>query len=196
MFIAPSEQQLDLARRVGVEYQPRELLRSFFDRCRAQGITWEDLCQQGLPTQYHFDEHKPLAAAVQTDDHYFRVAQYLRLSRKSIARAGVELISVTPVSRLNDDFPFLPVKQAITRILQDVGNPGSETTRGRYTRPETRRPACLGPMKDFRPHFWQPKSSSPQLPPSPEPQRRTAQPIAPHEFLKSRDIEIPINEIA
>lgn len=104
--------------------------------------------------QYHFDESKPLAAAIQTDLHYFRVAQYLRLSRRAMALAGLDLISVTPGSRLNDYFPYQSVDTVAKHVATEVGDPEQETTRGLYTEQVQRMPPGLGPMRDYKPHHW------------------------------------------
>lgn len=154
MFVRPAEEHLSRAARAGVEYAPREALEGFYARCERAGLSRSELEQAALPRQYHFDEQKPLAAAIRTDLHYFRVSQYLRLARRSLGLAGLELVSVTPVSRLNDYFPYRPVKQVLTEIAETVGDPTRETTRGRYTSSGTGGPQGLGPMRDFRPHHW------------------------------------------
>lgn len=154
MFIPPSEALLRAAAEKGVSYRSRELLRDFLRRCEKAGFRKPDLEALSTAQQYHFEEQKPLAAAVQTDFHYFRVAQYLRLSRRSLSASGLELVSVTPQSRLNDDFPFVETGQVLTRLHETIGDPRREQTAGRYTDRQDRRLADLGPMRDFRPHFW------------------------------------------
>jgi hypothetical protein len=179
MFVPPSPEQIALAQTVGVTYRPREPLRDFCDRCRQAGLSADEL--ERLPTgrQYHFEEHKPLAAAIQTDLHYFRVAQYLRLARRSMALAGLELISVTPLSRLNDYFPYRPVANVLAEIAATVGDPRTETTRGRYTGAPATPPAHLAPMRDFPPHHWSrrskpvaPPQEAPPVPPRDDPRQR------------------------
>ena len=154
MQVRPSEEQQQRARDAGVTYQPGELLNNFVWRCNAAGISSENLEAAGPAAQYHFDEHKPLKAAVNTDHHYFRIAQYLRLSRRALSLAGVRLISVTPESRLNDYFPFVPVADVLEQIRREVGDPAGEPVRGLYTGTGPRQPEGLGPMRDFRPHNW------------------------------------------
>lgn len=162
MHIPPTPAWSDLAREAGVDYVPRELLRDFHQRCSSRGLAGDDLPPDQLTQQYHFDEAKPLSAAIQTDMHYFRVAQYLRLSRKAIALAGLELVSVTPDSRLNDYFPYVPAVDVIEQVHRDVGDPAREATRGLYTEQFRRCPEGLGPMRDFKPHHWNKESGTPR----------------------------------
>lgn len=150
MRIAPSEAQLERARAAGVTWAPLELLRDFLERCRAAGISDAELEQAGCGPQYHFPESKPFAAAVATDEHYFRIGQYLRLSRRAMALAGLELISVTPASRLNDYFAYRPVADVLAEIRTTVGDPQQEPTEGLYCESVPRFAATLGPMCDFR----------------------------------------------
>ncbi len=105
---------------------------------------------------------------IQTDLHYFRVAQYLRLARRSMALAGLELISVTPLSRLNDYFPYRPVTDVLAELAATVGDPRTETTRGLYTGAPAAPPAHLAPMRDFPPHHWS-RRSKPASPPQQAP---------------------------
>lgn len=154
LHVRPSARQIERAREGGIEYVPRELLETFFERCAAAGMPRSAMEQLELPTQYHFDERKPLAAAIQTDLHYFRIAQYLRLSRRALSLAGMELVSVTPGSRLNDYFPYRSAGEVLLEIGETVGKPDEEPTRGLYTQVCQRQPQGLGPMRDFRPHNW------------------------------------------
>ncbi|TWT35054.1 hypothetical protein KOR42_52700 [Thalassoglobus neptunius] len=154
MLIAPYAALLELGGRYDVAYREKELLGDFVKRCQEAGATESELNDSPVKDQYHFDEVKPLQAAIQTDFHYFRVAQYLRLSRRNMSLAGLELVSVTPGSRLNDSFPTTTVEAAVTHIRSNVGNPAAEQTRGRYTEECSRTPLDVGPMRDFRPHFW------------------------------------------
>lgn len=154
MQIQPSPQLLQLGDEFRCEYQPREPLGRFLQRLRAAGCPKDQIEQSDMPGQYHFDESKSFGAAIQTDDHYYRVSQYLRLSRRAMALAGLELISVTPHSRLNDYFPFVTADQALADIHSYVGNPALESARGRYTSSDSRHPAHLIPMRDYKPHNW------------------------------------------
>jgi hypothetical protein len=160
--VRPSAAQLELASAGGIERTRGELLETFFERCAAAGIKRAEFEQLDAPTQYHFDEQKPLAAAVQTDLHYFRTAQYLRLSRRALSLAGVELISVTPDSRLNDYFPYRSIADVLADIGAAVGQPDEEPTRGLYTQVGTRAPKGLGPMRDLKPHHWKRNGEAPQ----------------------------------
>ena len=187
MFIEPSADQQRIANEHGVEYRNRELLRDFFGRCRRAGLSDERLQQLAPPRPYHFDEVKPLNAVINTDWHYFRVVQYLRLSRRAMALAGLKLISVTPVSRLNDHFEYRPVEQVLDEIHATVGNPGREETRGRYTSTCSRQPADLGPMRDFRPHNW----TSPAKDNAKQPAKRERGRAAVREHVRQVLEEIP-----
>jgi hypothetical protein len=153
MLVRPSAALVEAARRAGVEYRDREPLQDFMNRCRRAGCAPEELEAAGTAGQYHFDEVKPLAAAVQTDLHYFRVAQYLRLSRRAMSLAGLELISVTAGSRLNDYFRHLTVAEALAEVRRAVGDPATESTRGKYTS-QSPPPDDLAPMRDLPPHNW------------------------------------------
>ncbi len=163
MFVRPPVEHVELAAANGVTYTPRETLAAFYERCEKAGVARAELERLGLPIQYHFDERKLLAATINTDLHYFRVSQYLRLVRRSLALAGVDLLSVTPRSRLNDYFPYRPAEDVLREIADVIGDPALESTRGRYTLTGTRSPEGLGPMRDFRPHHW-PRSAAPALP--------------------------------
>ncbi len=154
MTVRPSPRLQSVAKRVGVIYKRFELLGNFVKRCLQAGMTKPEIEELSTEKQYHFDEAKSLDAAIQTDFHYFRVSQYLRLSRRALALYGLNLMSVTPSSRLNSDFPSIPVATASRRILKLTGDPSTEQTLGRYSSPSDRRPAGIGPMKDFQPHFW------------------------------------------
>ncbi|WP_437225283.1 hypothetical protein SH661x_003997 [Planctomicrobium sp. SH661] len=154
MTVRPSPALLKIASGKGVRYQPRELLGTFIRRCEEAGLARRELEELSTDSQYHFDEQKSLTAAIQTDAHYFRIVQTLRLCRRSMALAGLQLHSVTPRSRLNADFPCLSVAQACQRIQKLPGDPRSEQTRGRYSENRDRRPKHLTQMRDVRPHFW------------------------------------------
>ena len=154
MHVAPGADWIHEANAVGATYTPRELLRDFHQRCVDGGMKFSEGPETASTRQYHFDESKPLAAAIQTDLHYFRVAQYLRLSRRAMALAGLELISVTPGSRLNDYFPYQSVDTVAKHVATEVGDPEQETTRGLYTEQVQRMPPGLGPMRDYKPHHW------------------------------------------
>ena len=166
LYLSPPPVLLSLAEQHGVRYELREPLARFLHRCRAAGIPEADLSQCELTNQYHFDERKPFAAAVNTDEHYYRVSQYLRLSRRTLALAGLELISVTPDSRLNDYFPYSPAATACTELLKVTGDPASEVTRGKYSLSTEPQRSGSMPMRDYRPLHW-PDPRQPQLPANP-----------------------------
>jgi hypothetical protein len=154
MHVRPSDELLEHAGRAGVQYLAREPLDRFLRRCEEAGLARAKTDQFPSSRQYHFDEAKPHAAAIQTDLHYFRVAQYLRLARRALALAGMELVSVTPDSRLNDNFEYRSVAVVLEQIARDVGDPQSEPTRGLYTGTAARTLLGIGAMKDYRPHHW------------------------------------------
>jgi len=103
---------------------------------------------------YHFDEMKTLEAAGSTDFHYFRIAQFLRLSRRALSLAGVRLVSVTPESRLNEFFPYCRLADALSEIEESCGSPQAESTRGRYTATSGRMHPAAKRMRDFQPLHW------------------------------------------
>lgn len=146
--VRPSAEQLARASQAGYEVRPHELLAEFIERCAEHGVSRTELEAASDWRQYHFDERKSLSAAVQTDQHYFRIAQCLRLSRSCLVRHGVELISVTPDSRLNDYFPYCSVNDVLQDIRAAVGDPDRERTRGCYTQTVDRWPKEWGPMRD------------------------------------------------
>ncbi len=152
--VRASTAQMERGAQAGVTYDPQGLLQDYLKQCELAGIAVEELerCESGA--QYHFGEQKPLRAAAQTDSHYFRIVQYLRLSRRALSLAGLELISVTPDSRLNDHFSYQPVETVLHRLTSELGDPGLEPTVGQYTRPLSPTPAGSGPMRDLRPHNW------------------------------------------
>jgi len=149
MRVRPSEQQLERAKAAGVNYSPSQLLNDFLSQCENSGLSAEALDSLPPGSHYHFGEHKSIRAAANTDWHYFRVAQYLRLSRRSLSLAGVQLVSVTPHSRLNDYFPYVPVRRVLRRIARDVGDPKAEPVRGLYRQAEPRQSRPYGPMRDY-----------------------------------------------
>jgi hypothetical protein len=191
MHVHPESAHIRLAREQGVEYQSGELLKGFYERCSERGLTRSTLEQSAASRPYHFDETKSLAAAIQTDWHYFRVAQYLRLSRRAMALAGLELISATPNSRLNDFFSFQPVDDVIEAIRRRVANPIDETTRGKYS--QNAKPSCGSPMRDFKPHGWtDDRRTSPQK--APDGRSRQARLAAAVDELP--EFEVRLDEVA
>lgn len=154
MRVSPSERQRELARERGVEWTERSRLADFLTECEKKGLSGRALDDAGEVSPYHFEERKTIRGAANTDSHYFRVAQYLRLSRRGMALAGLELISVTPRSRLNDYFRVMDVATAVEEIHRRVGNPEEEETLGRYRQKGARTAVEWGPMRDFRPLNW------------------------------------------
>ncbi|WP_437186947.1 hypothetical protein SH668x_000318 [Planctomicrobium sp. SH668] len=158
-MICPSRALIKLARKHQVIYQKGELLGSFVTRCEQSGLSRSIIENCSTNDQYHFDESKDFAAAIQTDGHYYRVVQSLRLARRSMSLAGLKIVSVTPGSRFNDFFPYRTVPQVCHEILCRHGNPQLEETRGRYTSGRSRVPENIAPMQDLRPHFWRSTAS-------------------------------------
>lgn len=156
MRVRPSREQLAHAAAKGVLYRPHELLKDFVERCGAAGISAEALDTLAPCPIYHFAETKPLKSAANTDHHYFRVAQYLRLSRRAMGMGGLQLISVTPHSRLNDYFQYVPVRKVLQRIAREVGDPSNEPVQGQYQQTGPQAETRQGPMRDYRPHHWPP----------------------------------------
>jgi hypothetical protein len=194
MCVAPAEELQQVAAARGIVYEPHSLLGDFIKRCEQGGLVSDEWERLAADRQYHFDEAKPLAAAIQTDQHYFRVAQNLRLVRRSLALAGLRIFSVTPESRLNDYFPYLPAGEACDRIRAAVGDPRREQTRGRYADGRHRQPPRLGPMRDYRPHFWPAPNSPPAAPANQQPA-----PLPPADRLRRAlenlpEVAVDINE--
>jgi hypothetical protein len=165
MIVRPSDAWIEQATARQVRYQSGMLLQDFAKECETAGLTRDELESMGTAEQYHFDERKTLQAAINTDLHYFRIAQYLRLCRRSMSLEGLRLTSVTPDSRLNDYFPFETVESVCQRLRTSVGDPRSESTAGLYTELVDRTIPDLGPMRDYRPHHW--KIDTPQQPARP-----------------------------
>ncbi len=140
-----------------------EPLAEFTRRSREAGLSGEEQRRIGLGAQYHFDEEKSFEAAIQTDGHYFRVVQSLRLCRSTFAAAGLRLISVTPRSRLNAFFSYQPVEAALDQFRLTIGDPDREPTRGLYTQTAAR-PTPTAVLKDVLPPR---RKSSARKPPCP-----------------------------
>ncbi|MBX3450376.1 MAG: hypothetical protein KF777_12485 [Planctomycetaceae bacterium] len=151
MRIESSDRLRELAKERSLATTGRESLSELVALCEKGGVDRKTLARSGSGQQYHFDEQKEFWAAVRTDSHYFRVAQYLRLSRQSLARAGLQLVSVTPGSRLNDYVDYEPIAMAAERVLRRVGDPRTESTRGLYRGDVARQPLDRQPMRDLRP---------------------------------------------
>lgn len=151
LFIRPSQQWITRAAQQGVSYADGDPLTDFVIRCRAAGMTDVDMKRFGFGPQYHFDETKPFESVLRSDAHYLRVVQSLRLCRTALASAGLQLISVTPRSRLNHFFEFQPVEEALDQIRLEVGDPAREPTRGLYTQAAQRSAASPAWMKDVMP---------------------------------------------
>ena len=151
LCVRPSREWVRRANEVGVVYVDGEPLRDFARRCRERDLSEAEMEHLGVGPLYHFDETKPFAAALQTDSHYFRVVQSLRLSRQTLCSAGLQLISVTPRSRLNPFFEYRAVEAALDQLRLDVGDPQREPTRGLYTQTAQRPSPGLGLMRDLLP---------------------------------------------
>lgn len=68
--------------------------------------------------------------------------------------AGMQLISVTPHSRLNGWFAYQPASEVIREIRSTIGDQQQELTTGLYTNPPDRMPPGLESPRDFRPPGW------------------------------------------
>lgn len=169
MRIQPSAAHLARTAALGLTQRTWHSLSDFLKGCQDHGIPRTELASLDAAEAYHFDEVKSLDATAQTDGHYFRIAQCLRLSRQCLARQGMELISVTPGSRLNDYFPYMTVEAALEQIHHSVGNPLTETTRGLYSQQTPRWSTDLQPMRDVKPPNWPTAATSPKPPPSVKP---------------------------
>lgn len=151
LCVRPSHDWNCRAAELGVTYVDGEPLADFARRCRERQLTDVELERLGVGPQYHFDEVKPFEAALRTDGHYFRVAQTLRLCRQSLSTAGVQLISVTPRSRLNPFFEYRPVEAVLDQLRLEIGDPPREATRGLYTQTADRTHPSTALMRDLLP---------------------------------------------
>ena len=155
--IPPSEGMRDRARarELTCAERPDVGLAELVREWERAGWPLAELETLGSPAQYHFPEYKALKAAAATDFHYFRVCQYLRLSRLAMRQAGLRLVSVMEQSRLNDCCERRTFAEAVAEIEQQVGSPAEEQTTGRYTRRDLGRiPDAAARMKDFQPLHW------------------------------------------
>lgn len=152
MRVQPSHEQIERGAMRGVKYSLFGRLRDFVRDCESAGISADDLDRCEAGPHYHFDERKSIRAAVRTDEHYLRIVQALRLSRRSIVSAGLDIISVTPHSRLNDFFPYRPVRRVLRDIDAATGSLASASLRGKYQTMDFAPPARFGPIEDVPPH--------------------------------------------
>ncbi|MBA4031361.1 MAG: hypothetical protein C0478_10805 [Planctomyces sp.] len=150
LSIAPATAFIEHAAREGLEHHPGQPLRHFLEQCKSRQIAPELSPNEVTGPQYHFDEAKPLAATLRTDEHYQRTVQLLRLSRKSLTQAGLRLVSVTPDSRLNDYFHYQPVAEVLTTLAAAAGSPELHRTRGLYTGQPLPPPPLRCPMRDLK----------------------------------------------
>lgn len=182
MRIRPSEEQIAFAESVGVVYDRErgltiwlndkkvevrsDRLSDFRDQVKEKGKFRDKssaalaLEKVGRERQYSFDESKRFMAACASDNHYWDRIQYLRLSRRTFALNGLQLVSCTPGSRLNDYFPYVSPFDAAKRIMDDVGDPAKELSVGAYSKDE--KPGAHLPFhKDLDPYGWkeQPKGN-------------------------------------
>lgn len=176
LAVLPTQAQLDLAEKSGVEYDMETLstamekgrgplLRDFDQRCLQKGMRRD--CNPGeecdndgkkrtildvdRPRNYSMDETRKWQTTIRADEHYYRTTQYLRLSVTNLALSGLELVCCTSPSRLADYFGYTPVDDACEWIHMMVGNPSEETCLGKYE--EITKPgAGFMPMKDFPAH--------------------------------------------
>ncbi len=161
MHVTPSPEQIEAAKKLGISWLPNMFLKDFLKECKQQGLSTKELDRLAPSRLYHFDEQKKIQATSNSEQHYFRIAQYLRLARRSISLAGLQLISVTPNSRLNDDFPYRTATKVLEQITHNIGNPSTEQTKGLYNQTNARSCKRVFPTQDFPPHNWKQKKSSP-----------------------------------
>lgn len=151
MRVSVPAEVIESGKELGIEAVEGESLVEWAERLQGQGVSLEQFDKEASTGVYHFDEPKPLAAALATDRHYFRIAQSLRLARKCFASSGLELVSVTPGSRLNDYFSYREADDVCDELERLWGDPASEQERGRYSLSRPRMPSGIGPMRDFPP---------------------------------------------
>ncbi len=175
MRIRPSEEQIAFAESLGVVYERErgltvwvndkkvevrsDRLSDFRDQVKEKGKFRDrstaalELEKVGRERQYSFDESKRFMAACACDNHYWDRIQYLRLSRRTFSLNGLQLVSCTPGSRLNDYFPYVSPFDAAKRIMDDVGDPAKELSVGAYSGDE--KPGGHLPFhKDLDPYGW------------------------------------------
>lgn len=161
MRIKPSQAQIDLAEQHGVSYpvvvegRSSDRLKHFLQAyAQARGIKENEACKEmetvEREAQYAFDETKSFGAAVACDTHYWERVEYLRLSRKTFAQAGLTITSCTPGSRLNTWFPHKTPEEVCDYLLEKHGDPRKESTAGKYTE---RQQHSLPWHKDIAPHL-------------------------------------------
>ena len=144
-YVRPSAAQIARARAAGVEYVPRELLGDFYERCSEAEVSRAEMESLDLPTQYHFDERKPLGGSVdvETGLRYDASKGNFHLTAPKIDRLEVQGIPLTYRSQANaavakaleEFFARYPVytlhntdlKQLTTRlVLRDVNVTGGD----------------------------------------------------------------------
>ncbi len=151
LCVRPSQEWIVRAAELGATYVDGEALSEFVRRCRERQLSDAELERLGTGPLYHFDEVKPFAAALRADGHYFRVVQSLRLCRQAMSSSGLQLISVTPRSRLNPFFEYRPVEAVLDQLRLDIGDPAREPTRGLYTQTADRQHPSGALMRDLLP---------------------------------------------
>lgn len=174
MRIKPSDAQIALAESHGVSYpvtyegRTSDRLKHFIQAyAKARSISESAACKEmeGVEreSQYAFPETKSFGAAVACDTHYWERVEYLRLSRKTFAQAGLSITSCTPGSRLNTWFPYRSPEQVCDYLLERHGDPRKESTSGKYT---AKQEHLLPWHKDIAPHFRKemPKPKEPLAP--------------------------------
>lgn len=161
MRIRPSPTQIALAEEAGSGYpvtcegRTSDRLQHFLDAyVKARGVSHREACAElekvDREAQYAFPETKSFGTAVACDTHYWQRVEYLRLSRKTFAQAGLRVVSCTPGSRLNSWFEYMPVEEVCDYLLKRHGDPREESTVGRYTEKQV---TVLPWHKDIDPHF-------------------------------------------
>lgn len=155
MKITPSQAQLDYALEAGVKYPVRGEVKGNVFRPDPSGERWSDRLSDFVyaisvqtakpklkikeelsaleqnPT-YAISEQKSFFNAINTDGHYSWITEHLRQSRLSLQKYGIEVISCTPDSRLNQFFEYQDVS-TVCESLKAVSDVSKETTKGAYT---------------------------------------------------------------
>lgn len=160
MHVRASQEQLAWVASHGIDTDEITTISELDAAVQKTGVDREPLNETDPARIYHFDETKSFAASVSTDRHYDRIAQALRLSRRCFAQAGLELISVTPRSRLNDCFPYRSAAAVCERLAQQCGHIDTEREAGRYSLKGPRMPAVQWPMRDVPPPVRRHESQS------------------------------------
>ncbi|GIX05581.1 MAG: hypothetical protein KatS3mg114_1450 [Planctomycetaceae bacterium] len=118
--VEPPAEWLAHARRLQIPLNDQPSLATLYDRLKQRGWDPSALSAEITYSVYHFAHRRSWTEAVACDRHYQRVVQQLRLARTNLSRYGLQLISVTPGSRLNDWFPYKPIEEVLAEADRAV----------------------------------------------------------------------------